>query len=515
MSFLLMRDFRSMTVFNRVGKMKQSLSINRSTPRFAAIVALGTFLVLVWAAATTSASTFPGVNGRIVFTSDRDGDYEIYSMDSTGGDLRKLTDNSDADIEPRLSPDGKTVAFASARDGNYEIYTMNASDGSNQTRRTESVTNDRSPAWYPDGLHLAESRGFNDDREIYRIRVDTGYVDETRLTDDSGGTARSDEHPTVTPDGTKVLWARDIGDSGSSNQEIFSMNSLTGGSKANLTNDASADFNPPSVSPDGSRFAWSSTRSGSAEVLIADTADGGNLRVFTDDSDLPSLNGFGPSFSPDGTAVLFGTFDGGGGPSFWSAQLDGTGLVRRTGPGESVAGPFFTGADWGAHTRELLTVTRTGTGTGSVTANWTGGPTPNFEDDTFLTGTEVTLNAIPQTGSVFTGWDVGACTGMGACVLTMVGEKSATAVFEIPASMRITGKPRASTRSRTATFRFSTVAGSGVAEAFSCRIDSRPRQTCVSSKTYRNLKAGRHTFRVNSVLSGLSGPTLTYRWRIR
>lgn len=492
--------------------------------RISSAAAIAFVSILVVAVSESTGSTFPGVNGRIVFTSDRDGGYEIYSMNSSGGDLRQLTDNDDSviDMEPVLSPDGKTIAFVSSRDGNYEIYTMKASDGSNQTRRTQSAALDRSPAWYPDGLHLAESRtpspGSETDSEIYRINVDTGYFDETRLTDDSAGPARADTSPTVTPDGTKVIWERDIGDPGSANQEIFSMNSLTGGSKINLTSHAAYDGGPVSVSPDGSRFAWS--RTPPSEVLIADVSDGGNQRIFTDDSDLPSPGGFAPAFSPDGSKLLFGTFWNGGlgsgSPSFYSANLDGTSLTRITPAGDTVYGlSSVVRSDWGRLPTWALTASKTGTGTGSVTMSDSGGPHPNFSSDTVTEGWSATFTATPDSGSAFTGWSGAGCSGTGSCAVTVDLDTTVVANFEKPAAISITGKPRATTRSKIATFRFAPVPGSGLATSYKCKIDRKPTGSCTSAKTYRNLKPGRHTFSVQAEFAGIPGPAATHRWRVR
>jgi Tol biopolymer transport system component len=78
----------------------------------------------------------PSVDGsRIAFmSSGRDGgDYEIYVMDSNGGNVTRLTDNSANDGLPAWSPDGSTIAFASDRGGVWAIWAMNA-DGSNQRK---------------------------------------------------------------------------------------------------------------------------------------------------------------------------------------------------------------------------------------------------------------------------------------------------------------------------------------------------------------------------------------------
>jgi len=60
-------------------------------------------------------AAFPGQNGRIAFTSNRDGNSEIYTMNPDGSDQKRLTFNSssglDSDGDPTLSPDGKKIAF--------------------------------------------------------------------------------------------------------------------------------------------------------------------------------------------------------------------------------------------------------------------------------------------------------------------------------------------------------------------------------------------------------------------
>jgi TolB protein len=62
--------------------------------------------------------------------------------------------DSDQDSAPALAPNGKQIAFMSRRDGNWEIYRVN-SDGSNLQRLTTDPADDGLPTWSPDGQAIA------------------------------------------------------------------------------------------------------------------------------------------------------------------------------------------------------------------------------------------------------------------------------------------------------------------------------------------------------------------------
>ena len=96
----------------------------------------------------------PSGTSKIAFSSDRDGNFEIYVMSPDGSDVTRLTTNSARDFGPSWSPDGSKIAFWSDRDGNSDIYVMNA-DGSEQTRLTDNSASDQEPAWSPDGRRIA------------------------------------------------------------------------------------------------------------------------------------------------------------------------------------------------------------------------------------------------------------------------------------------------------------------------------------------------------------------------
>jgi TolB protein len=89
---------------------------------------------------------------RIVFISERDGNRELYTVDSNGFNPRNLTNNPASDSAPSWSPDGTRIAFVSDRDGNLEVYTMSAADGSGPARMTNTPSAaEAEPVWSRDG----------------------------------------------------------------------------------------------------------------------------------------------------------------------------------------------------------------------------------------------------------------------------------------------------------------------------------------------------------------------------
>ncbi|HYL34502.1 MAG TPA: hypothetical protein VEV17_01170 [Bryobacteraceae bacterium] len=100
----------------------------------------------------------------IMFTSDRDGDFELYSIRPDGTGLRRLTNTPGNDAHSIWSPDGEWILFSSARMGFKdemalydgvpqpygEIFAMRA-DGSDVRQLTDNKWEDSSPGWAPEG----------------------------------------------------------------------------------------------------------------------------------------------------------------------------------------------------------------------------------------------------------------------------------------------------------------------------------------------------------------------------
>jgi Tol biopolymer transport system component len=143
----------------------------------------GTDLRQLTTAAGGNSEPFYSPDGtKIVFESSRDGDENIYVMNSDGTNQVRLTDNSGDEREPQWTPDGNKIVFAGNRSGPWQVYLMNA-DGSNVVQITYSV----SPNWEPtvsiDGTWIAfttERYSPNQGSEVYKIKIDG--TEETRIT---------------------------------------------------------------------------------------------------------------------------------------------------------------------------------------------------------------------------------------------------------------------------------------------------------------------------------------------
>ena len=220
-----------------------------------------------------------------------------------------------------------SIAFESARDGNFEVYVMD-SNGSNQTNVTNHPANDRRPTWSHDESQIAFFSDRDGNNEIYVIDADGS--NPTNLTT----TPRSDTSPNWSHDGSQIAFVseRDSSTYGLVNFEIYRMES-DGSNPTRLTLHPASDLSPE-YSPDGSRIAFESNRDGNFEIYTMDAVDGSNLTRLTVD---PASDRH-PAWSPDGTQIAFSS-DRDGNFEIYRMNADGTNPTRILGLCNSCPGP--------------------------------------------------------------------------------------------------------------------------------------------------------------------------------
>src|ERR1039458_3652434 len=88
-------------------------------------------------------------NGKVAFSYLGD----LWIANENGSGVQRLTDNQARDVYPRFSPDGNWIAFSSNREGNYDVYVIPATGGKPRQLTFHSA-DDNVVNWTPDGKNI-------------------------------------------------------------------------------------------------------------------------------------------------------------------------------------------------------------------------------------------------------------------------------------------------------------------------------------------------------------------------
>jgi Tol biopolymer transport system component len=194
-------------------------------------------------------SMIPSVSpdsARIAFTSDADGNFEIYSMEADGSDVRQLTftDSPIQQLGPKFSPDGTQLLYASDideanRDLFQDLWVMPA-DGGPGTRLTTGLNDRESRSWSPDGTQIV-------------VQTIVGGVGQLVVMDADGSNQRQITRiPAAAP--------------------VFSAPGVFPEMRGAVT---------PAWSPNGAWIAFASNHEGNYDIYLI-RPDGSDLKRFTD-----------------------------------------------------------------------------------------------------------------------------------------------------------------------------------------------------------------------------------------
>jgi serine/threonine protein kinase len=262
--------------------------------------------------------------GRLAFTSNRDGNPEIYLAELDNGSVRRLTENPANDWLPDWSPDGSRIAFTSHRQGGYDLWSMNSSGGG-LTLLVATGAWDDYARWDAGGRRLAFSTTADNNSEIH-VRQANGSV--VRLT----YTGAENQWPDWSPDG-QVIYTE--GSKGSAAWDIYTV-SGNGGQGQLWLGGPSCDVQP-TWSPDGRWVAFLRILRDTNGNGTVDEEDGGEVWVGrANGTDLRRLTANiwarTPSWSPDSQWIAFTQLrdsngnkrsDGQDASDIWAVQVGG------------------------------------------------------------------------------------------------------------------------------------------------------------------------------------------------
>jgi TolB protein len=223
---------------------------------------------------------------RIAYVNRQGKRYSLIVADSDGYNEQSVLVQNEPIMSPAWSPDGSHLAYVSFESGHAAIYVQSLYTNQRLVLANFRGSNS-APSWSPDGKQLAIVLTREGSSQIYLIRSDGSGV--RRLT----FSGAIDTEPSFSPDGQSLLFTSDRGGSA----QIYSM-SVAGGSEQRVTFGEGNNFSPR-YSPDGKSFVYTHFILGKFYIATQDFQNG-QVEILT-------AGGWEkkPSFAPNGKLILF------------------------------------------------------------------------------------------------------------------------------------------------------------------------------------------------------------------
>ena len=251
---------------------------------------------------------------KIAFSSNEGGAKDIWQLDLRSNIRNRLTPDAAIDLNPAwhpvsVPPDTDRLVFQSQRNGQWEIWTVR-SDGSdhrpliavsNIGSQQSAIINFETPAWSPTGRQLAFAADLDGDSEIWIVRnADDVLLGTTPDLFQLTRNTAKDIYPTWAPDETQLAFQSDR----TGNWEIWQIN-IDGSDEKRVYQDfANETF--PRWSPDGKSLLFLSDRSGSIQSAFALNLRDGSLPTQISPIGIPIDS---VDWSPDGREIVYQSGD--------------------------------------------------------------------------------------------------------------------------------------------------------------------------------------------------------------
>jgi Tol biopolymer transport system component len=272
---------------------------NRTTTLLAALSGFG---LLLAGCSSADEPPFDVAGYPIVFSSNRDGSYDLWLMKENGKDPLQLTSDPGDEGFPSWSPDGDRLAFILSNEMDPDadgIYVMNA-DGTGRQQLTHAdELCESSPSWSPNGLQILYAAGdcTEDNESIYIMNSDGRNA--RKIVDGPAG------WPDWSPDGRRIVYIAEdamgmpavwVSDADGTNRTPLSPDGITAATESTWSSDGTIAFVTSSGDPTSDDpAAWN-------EDVFVMNDDGTNLRQITSST---TNDHWPPAWSPDGSRLIY------------------------------------------------------------------------------------------------------------------------------------------------------------------------------------------------------------------
>ena len=256
---------------------------------------------------------------RVVF--DLLGDIYVMPIEGSGtAPATRIAGGAAFDMQPRFSPDGTRIAFVSDRDGLWNIWTMDA-----EGKNARQISRDRrwfvnSPTWSPDGEYIYARRHFVAERSLGAGEIwmyhSSGPSDGLQVTEKTGFQKDNGE-PEISPDGRYLYYSKDVTpgltfeynkDPNGTIYAVMRRDLLTGRERRAVS--VQGGSVTPAISPDGKTLAYIRRQRIQSFLYLRDLETGRDRQLFGNvDKDLQeawAVHGLYPQYSwtPDGKSLV-------------------------------------------------------------------------------------------------------------------------------------------------------------------------------------------------------------------